>query len=59
MNVSEMNTIPVLSELLGDYPNTYTFTKSITEHLLLSMRGDMPLAIVRPAIIGAYRGSLL
>lgn len=36
------------------YPNTYTFTKSLAEHLLLEMRGDrLPIAIIRPSIIGA------
>lgn len=36
-----------------DFPNTYTFTKSITEHILMKQKGTVPLIIVRPAIIGA------
>eukprot|EP01064_Diplonema_japonicum_P020741 TRINITY_DN30320_c0_g1_i1.p1 TRINITY_DN30320_c0_g1~~TRINITY_DN30320_c0_g1_i1.p1 ORF type:complete len:558 (+),score=168.63 TRINITY_DN30320_c0_g1_i1:58-1731(+) len=35
------------------FPNTYTLTKSMSEHLLNSYRGSVPLTIVRPAIIGS------
>ena len=38
--------------ILGDWPNTYTFTKAMTEHLLTQQRGSVPLAIVRPSIVG-------
>eukprot|EP00658_Telonema_sp_P-2_P008894 TRINITY_DN1336_c0_g1_i1.p1 TRINITY_DN1336_c0_g1~~TRINITY_DN1336_c0_g1_i1.p1 ORF type:complete len:583 (+),score=192.12 TRINITY_DN1336_c0_g1_i1:31-1779(+) len=34
------------------FPNTYTFTKSIAEQLLLKVKGNIPVSIVRPAIIG-------
>lgn len=38
------------------FPNTYTFSKSIGEHLIRLNKGKLPVAIVRPAIIGAsYR----
>ncbi|ELR24552.1 NADbinding domain 4 domain containing protein [Acanthamoeba castellanii str. Neff] len=40
-------------KLLGRYPNTYTFTKSLAEHMFLKKRGNLPLAICRPAIINA------
>mmetsp|Transcript_1347 Transcript_1347/g.2050 ORF Transcript_1347/g.2050 Transcript_1347/m.2050 type:complete len:612 (+) Transcript_1347:253-2088(+) len=33
------------------YPNTYTFTKSLTEHLLAKLHRDIPLYIVRPSIV--------
>ena len=40
--------------LLGNFPNTYTFTKRMAEHLLDQMNGKrIPLSIVRPSIIGA------
>eukprot|EP01104_Vermistella_antarctica_P015596 TRINITY_DN5159_c0_g1_i1.p1 TRINITY_DN5159_c0_g1~~TRINITY_DN5159_c0_g1_i1.p1 ORF type:complete len:1326 (-),score=410.75 TRINITY_DN5159_c0_g1_i1:83-4060(-) len=39
--------------LLGNYPNTYTFTKNLAEHLLVKRRGNLPLAIFRPTIVGA------
>ncbi|KFH62861.1 hypothetical protein MVEG_11386 [Podila verticillata NRRL 6337] len=36
------------------YPNTYTFTKSLAEHLLQSryQKMNLPLVIVRPSIVG-------
>ncbi|CCW66005.1 unnamed protein product [Phytomonas sp. Hart1] len=34
------------------FPNTYTFTKNMGEKLLARYRGDIPLAIVRPSIVG-------
>lgn len=40
--------------LMGTYPNTYTLTKSMTEHLLVrEVAPDFPLIIYRPTIIGA------
>ncbi len=38
--------------LLGKFPNTYTLSKNISEKALLSSRGSIPVAIVRPSIIG-------
>ncbi|EPY42410.1 fatty acyl-CoA reductase [Angomonas deanei] len=35
------------------FSNTYTFTKSLGERLILRYRNDVPLVIVRPSIIGA------
>ena len=36
------------------FPNTYTLTKRMTEHILYkNYRNELPLSIVRPAIIGA------
>jgi thioester reductase-like protein len=40
-------------KLLGDYPNAYTFTKAIAENLLVRNRGNIPVSIVRPTIIGS------
>ena len=40
-------------KIIGGYPNTYAFTKSLTEHLLAQRRGSMPLLFFRPTIIGA------
>jgi thioester reductase-like protein/1-acyl-sn-glycerol-3-phosphate acyltransferase len=40
-------------KLIRGYPNTYTFTKSLTEHLLVQRRDGAPLLIFRPSIIGA------
>lgn len=35
------------------FPNTYTYTKCLTEHLLVKNRDKVPLVIMRPTIIGA------
>lgn len=40
-------------DIIGKFPNTYTFTKNIGEKLLKKHRGDIPLVIIRPSIIGA------
>uniref|UniRef100_A0AAV1T8J3 Fatty acyl-CoA reductase n=1 Tax=Peronospora matthiolae TaxID=2874970 RepID=A0AAV1T8J3_9STRA len=40
--------------LMGTYPNTYTLTKSMTEHLLVKeIASGLPFIIHRPTIIGA------
>lgn len=42
-------------EIIGKYPNTYTFTKSLTERVLKKRHGNIKVVIVRPSIvIGAY-----
>ena len=38
--------------IIGKYPNTYTFTKSLTEQMLIKEAEGIPLCIVRPTIIG-------
>ncbi|ESL07842.1 hypothetical protein TRSC58_04465 [Trypanosoma rangeli SC58] len=35
-----------------DFPNTYTFTKSMGEQLVYARRGNCPVSIVRPSIVG-------
>eukprot|EP01080_Neovahlkampfia_damariscottae_P012923 gene12923-7433_t len=53
MDPSEIKTLTdKLLPKLG-HPNTYTFTKNMTEQLLVRRRGDMPLAITRPSIVGS------
>lgn len=39
-------------ELIGNFPNTYTFTKNLTEQILNVERESIPICIVRPTIIG-------
>jgi len=43
----------ITSKLVGNYPNTYTYTKALAEHLLVEEGGMLPLAIVRPSIVTA------
>ena len=41
------------AHFIGKYPNTYTFTKALSEHILLSRRrDDLKMCVFRPTIIG-------
>lgn len=40
-------------KLVGDRPNTYTYTKALAETLLSEECGSLPVAIVRPSIVTA------
>jgi hypothetical protein len=44
-------------EIIAGYPNTYAFSKALTEHELTRKKGDFPLSIVRPTIIGPSAAS--
>ncbi|XP_055610155.1 putative fatty acyl-CoA reductase CG5065 [Uranotaenia lowii] len=37
--------------LIGNRPNSYTFTKAMAEHMLLMEANNLPVAIVRPSIV--------
>ncbi len=39
--------------ILGKYPNTYTYTKSLTERILNKENGKYSVTILRPTIIGS------
>jgi hypothetical protein len=41
------------ASIIGTWPNTYTFSKAITEHILWRRKGSTPLCIIRPTIVGA------
>ena len=49
MSVREL--VSKTDELLGKYPNSYTYTKALCERLMKLRRGNLTMAIVRPAII--------
>lgn len=40
-------------EILGEYPNTYTFTKSLAERIIYKEKGKYSVTIFRPTIIGS------
>lgn len=40
-------------KLLGERPNTYTYTKALAEYLVQQECGKLNVAIVRPSIVGA------
>lgn len=41
----------ITPKLLGNRPNTYTYTKALAESLIMSERDDLPVSIVRPSIV--------
>ncbi|RWS29833.1 putative fatty acyl-CoA reductase-like isoform X2 [Leptotrombidium deliense] len=43
----------ITPKLVGDRPNTYTYTKALAESLLAEECGSLPVAIVRPSIVTA------
>uniref|UniRef100_A0A8D2JJ18 Fatty acyl-CoA reductase n=1 Tax=Varanus komodoensis TaxID=61221 RepID=A0A8D2JJ18_VARKO len=43
----------ITPKLIQDWPNTYTFTKALTEFLIQQERGNLNVAIIRPSIVGA------
>lgn len=43
-------------KLVDKRPNTYTYTKSLAEHLIVREASDLPVCIIRPSIVvGAWR----
>lgn len=38
-------------KIIYPFPNTYTFTKNLTERAIKKLSGDLPVLIVRPSII--------
>jgi len=40
-------------KLIGNRPNTYTYTKALAERILVQEAGDLPIAVVRPSIVSA------
>jgi alcohol-forming fatty acyl-CoA reductase len=40
-------------QLIGSYPNTYTYTKSMAERSLFKKRGNLNCVLFRPSIIAA------
>ena len=43
----------ITPSLLEGRPNTYTYSKSLAEQVVLEEANDLPAVIVRPSIIGA------
>jgi alcohol-forming fatty acyl-CoA reductase len=53
MNMTVQDIKASESKLIGDYPNTYTFTKMMAEKQLVQSKGDLNVVIWRPAIIAS------
>lgn len=43
----------LVPKILGDLPNSYTYTKAMAEYLLFEEFKSIPLAVLRPSIVGA------
>ncbi|XP_052868592.1 putative fatty acyl-CoA reductase CG5065 [Anopheles cruzii] len=43
----------ITPRLLNNLPNTYAYTKALTEDMVYQYRGKLPLAIARPSIVTA------
>lgn len=40
-----------MNRIIGNFPNTYSYSKALAEQLVMNERGMIPLAIVRPTIV--------
>lgn len=47
--------LDIQEELLGDHPNTYTFTKHFAEYEVANCASKFPCGIVRPSMSMTYR----
>jgi fatty acyl-CoA reductase len=43
----------ITNKVINDRPNTYTFTKALAEYVISQEAKDLPLAIIRPSIVGS------
>ncbi|KAM7178659.1 fatty acyl-CoA reductase 2 isoform 2-T3 [Macrochelys suwanniensis] len=43
----------ITPKLIGDWPNTYTYTKALAEYLVQQEKDHLNVAIIRPSIVGA------
>ncbi|XP_015125320.1 fatty acyl-CoA reductase wat isoform X2 [Diachasma alloeum] len=50
-SVDESKLEDMTPSLLGNYPNSYTFTKQIAEQLVQLCGRDLPIGIYRPAVV--------
>jgi fatty acyl-CoA reductase len=48
-----LNSVERTKSIIGKHPNSYTFTKALTENMLSEEAANFPLAIVRPSIVVA------
>ncbi|XP_048004227.1 fatty acyl-CoA reductase wat-like [Leguminivora glycinivorella] len=49
--LSEEKLAAIKPKLIEDWPNTYAYTKALAEEAVRTMSGDLPICIVRPAIV--------
>jgi len=46
-----LNSAKMTAQIIGNKPNTYTFTKALGESAVIQKGGSLPIAIVRPSIV--------
>ncbi|XP_048487959.1 fatty acyl-CoA reductase wat-like [Plutella xylostella] len=49
--VDESRLDAITPKLLGDFPNTYSFSKAIAEDAVRTLAADLPACVIRPAIV--------
>ena len=53
IEADKLNTPAITNVIIGDKPNTYTFTKSLAENILETEGVGLPISIIRPSIVAA------
>lgn len=53
MDPSLLDAPEITKKMIGNRPNTYTFTKALAESLLATEATELPVAIMRPSIVSA------
>ena len=53
LDAEKLNRQEITSIVIGDKPNTYTFTKALAENILAVEGKGLPIAIIRPSIVAA------
>ena len=53
MDPEIINSPEVTRKMIGNRPNTYTYTKALAESLLASESTGLPVAVMRPSIVAA------
>lgn len=53
LDAGKLNRAEITGIVIGDKPNTYTFTKALAENILAVEGRGLPIAIIRPSIVAA------
>ncbi len=53
LDAEKLNRPEITGIVIGDKPNTYTFTKALAENIQAVEGKGLPIAIIRPSIVAA------
>jgi len=53
MDSDKLNSAEITKMMIGNKPNTYTYTKALAEQLILEQGEGLPIVIMRPSIVTA------